>query len=70
MRFFGEDRDFQYGRYRVYSVSPGLAFRSNWQSTDRIELIYTRRFYSNAVDNNPARPLDRNVLALGAYINF
>ena len=70
VRFFGEDRDFQYGRYRVYSVSPGLAFRSNWQSTDRIELIYTRRFYSNAVDNNPARPLDRNVLALGAYINF
>ena len=50
--------------------TPGLAFRSNWQSTDRIELIYTRRFYSNAVDNNPARPLDRNVLALGAYINF
>jgi len=70
LRFFGEDRDFQYGRYRVYSISPGLAFRTNWQSTDRIELIYTRRFYSHAVDDNPARPLDRHVLALGAYINF
>ncbi|MEY2934543.1 MAG: hypothetical protein RL033_5292, partial [Pseudomonadota bacterium] len=49
LRFFGEDRDSQFGRYRVYSVSPGLSFRTNWQSTDRIELIYTRRFYSNAV---------------------
>ena len=70
VRFFGEDRDSQYGRYRVYSISPGLAFRSSWQSTDRIELIYTRRFYSQAVDDNPARPLDHHVLALGAYINF
>lgn len=71
VRFFGEDRDWQFsGRYRVYSVSPGLAFRTNWQSTDRIELIYTRRFYSSSVDDNPARPLDRDVIALGAYINF
>jgi hypothetical protein len=70
VRFFGEDRDSQYGRYQVYSISPGLAFRSSWQSTDRIELIYTRRFYSQAVDDNPARPLDHHVLALGAYINF
>jgi hypothetical protein len=70
LRFFGEDRDFEFGRYRVYSISPGLAFRTNWQSADRIELIYTRRFYSDAVDDNPARPLDQHVLALGAYINF
>ena len=70
LRMFGEDRDSQFGRYRVYSISPGLAFRTNWQSTDRIELVYTRRFYSQVVDDNPARPLDRNVLALGAYINF
>jgi hypothetical protein len=70
LRLYAEDRDFQYGRYRVYSISPGLAFRTNWQSTDRIELIYSRRFYSSAVDDNPARPLDRNVVALGAYINF
>jgi hypothetical protein len=70
LRFFGEDRDFQFGRYQVYSISPGVAFRTDWKSTDRIELIYTRRFYSSAVDDNPARPLDPHVLALGAYINF
>lgn len=70
LRFFGEDRDFQFGRYRVYSISPGISFRTDWQSTDRIELIYTRRFYNSAVDDNPARPLDPSVLALGAYINF
>lgn len=70
LRFFGEDRDSQFGRYKVYSISPGVAFRTDWQSTDRIELIYTRRFYSSAVDDNPARPLDRHVLALGAYITF
>jgi hypothetical protein len=70
LRFFGEDRDFEFGRYRVYSISPGIAFRTDWQSTDRIELIYTRRFYNSDVDRNPARPLDPHVLALGAYINF
>jgi hypothetical protein len=58
------------GRYEVYSISPGLMFRSNWQSSDRIELIYSRRFYSSAVDNNPAQPLDRDVIALGAYLDF
>ena len=57
-------------RWSVYSVSPGLVFRSNWQSTDRIELIYSRRFYSDTVDNNPALPLDRDVVALGAYLDF
>jgi hypothetical protein len=58
------------GRWSVYSVSPGIAFRTNWQSTDRIELIYSRRFYSDTVDNNPAQPLDRDVVALGAYLDF
>jgi len=70
LRFFGEDRDFQFGRYRVYSISPAIAFRTNWQSTDRIELIYTRRFYSDAVNNNSARPYDPDIIALGAYISF
>ncbi len=70
LRFFGEDRDFEFGRYRVYSISPGISFRTDWQSTDRIELIYTRRFYNSDVDDNPARPLDPHVLALGAHINF
>jgi hypothetical protein len=58
------------GRWSVYSISPGLAFRTDWQSTDRIELIYSRRFYGDTVDNNPAEPLDRHVVALGAYIDF
>jgi hypothetical protein len=70
LRSYGESRDSPEGRWEVYSVSPGLSFRSNWQSTDRIELIYTRRFYNDVVDNNPAEPLDRDVLALGAYIEF
>jgi hypothetical protein len=58
------------GRWSVYSVSPGIVFRSNWQSLDRLELIYSRRFYGDAVDNNPAQPLDRDVVALGAYLEF
>jgi hypothetical protein len=69
LRFFGEDRDFQFGRYRVYSISPGIAFRTDWQSNDRIELIYTRRFYNSAVDDNPARPLDPSVLAPYALVD-
>jgi hypothetical protein len=84
LRSYGESRDAiistefdqisgvtaQTGRWSVYSISPGLAFRSNWQSTDRIELIYSRRFYSDTADNNAAAPLDRDVFALGAYIDF
>jgi hypothetical protein len=58
------------GRWSVYSVSPGIVFRTNWQSTDRIELIYSRRFYGDAVDNNSALPLDRDVFALGAFLDF
>ena len=58
------------GRWSVYSVSPGIVFRTNWQSADRLELIYSRRFYGDAVDNNLAQPLDRDVVALGAYLEF
>lgn len=54
----------------IYSISPGIAFRSDWQSQDRIELAYTRRFYNPSVDNNPVRPLDRNVISISAYIGF
>jgi len=70
LRFFAEDRDFQLGRYQVYSIAPAIAFRTDWLSADRIELIYTRRFYSSAVDNNSARPYDPHVIALGGYISF
>jgi hypothetical protein len=58
------------GRWTVYSVNPGIAFHSDWLSTDRIVLLYGRRFYSSIVDNNIAQPLDRNVFTLGGYVTF
>ena len=70
VRSYGESRMSALGRWQVYSVSPGLVFRSDWQSTDRIEIIYTRRFYNDVADNNPAQPLDRDIVSLGAYVDF
>lgn len=67
---FGESRDSNIGRWNVFSLNPGIAFHSDWTSTDRIMFIYDRRFYSGAVDNNSAQPLDRNVFILGGYIQF
>ena len=58
------------GRWAVYSVNPGIAFHSDWLSTDRIVFIYGRRFYSSVVDNNIAMPLDRDVFTLGGYFTF
>ena len=58
------------GRYQVYSLNPGISFRTDWLSTDRIQLIYGRRFYSHAADPNSAQPYDRNMIALGGYITF
>ena len=57
-------------RWTAYNVTPGLAFHSDWQSQDRIELAYSRYFYSRVADNNAARPLDRNVVTLGARLTF
>jgi hypothetical protein len=57
-------------RWSVYSLNPGIAYHTDWLSMDRIELYYGRRFYSGAVDNNPARPLDHHMIALGAYVTF
>lgn len=57
-------------RWVAYNVTPGLAFHTDWQSQDRIELGYSRYFYSKVVDNNTARPLDRNVVTLGARLTF
>jgi hypothetical protein len=57
-------------RASIYSCNPGIAFHANWTSLDRIELIYSRRFYSNAVDNNSAQPLDHHTIVLGGYITF
>lgn len=67
---YGEDRYSHLGRWQVYSLNPGISFRTDWLSTDRIQLIYGRRFYSSAADFNPAQPFDRHMIALGGYITF
>jgi hypothetical protein len=70
LRAYGESRALTQGQYRVLTVSPGITFRSDWQSLDHIDLVYSRLFYSGAVDNNPAAPLDRSVLTLAAGTDF
>jgi hypothetical protein len=67
---YGQSRDGVGGRWETLSVSPGLAFHSDWQSTDRIQLAYSRLAYSSIVDINPSQPLDRDVITCGAYITF
>ncbi len=67
---YGESRGSSFGEWSVYSLNPGIAFHSDWLSTDRIQLIYGRRFYSRAADPNSAQPFDRNMLALGGYFTF
>jgi len=57
-------------RWSTLSLNPGIAYRTNWLSSDRIELYYGRRFYSAAVDNNSAKPLDHHMIALGGYVTF
>jgi hypothetical protein len=58
------------GRWSAFNVTPVLALHSDWLSTDRIELGYSRYFYSDLADNNSARPLDRDVVTLGARLTF
>jgi len=70
LQSYVENRNTAFGRWVAASVSPGIAFHSDWLSTDRIMLAYTRNFYSDAVDNNSALRLDRDVLTLGAYMTF
>lgn len=78
-RVFGESRDATrveitgervMDRSTAYSATLGLALHSDWQSRDRMELAYSRYFYSNLVDNNPVQPLDREVFTLGASVAF
>jgi hypothetical protein len=57
-------------RWACYSINPGIAYHVDWTSLDRIQLIYGRRFYSAAVDNNSAQPLDKHMIALGGYVTF
>jgi hypothetical protein len=54
----------------VYSINPGIALRSTWTSLDRIEIIYSRRFYSTAADFNSAKPLDHHSIVIGGYVTF
>jgi hypothetical protein len=57
-------------RWTTVSLNPGVAYHTGWTSSDRIELYYSRRFYSAAVDNNSAKPLDHHMIALGGYVTF
>jgi hypothetical protein len=70
LRSYGESRDYAQGRWVTVSLTPALEFRSDWQSQDRLVLAYSRLFYSSDVDNNPAQPLDRDVVTIGAYMSF
>jgi hypothetical protein len=72
LQTYGESRasNLGLGRFSVYSLNPGIAYHSNWFSTDRIQLIYSRRYYSSAADPNSAQPLDRDMIALGGYVTF
>jgi hypothetical protein len=78
-RLFGESADTtivdvegdpQKGRWTAFNATLGLALHSDWQSPDRIELAYSRYFYSDFADNNPQQPLDREVFTLGASLAF
>jgi hypothetical protein len=55
---------------RVFSASPGIAFHTDWLSTDRIQIAYSWRWYNDVVDYNPAAPLDRHILTIGGYTTF
>ena len=57
-------------RWSVYSVNPGIAYHADWLSLDRIQLIYGRRFYSAAADNNSGLPYDNHMIVLGGYVTF
>jgi len=67
---YGERRDSNVGPWSVYSLNPGIAYHTDWLTTDRIQVIYSRRYYSAAVDNNSAQPLDRDMIAFGGYVTF
>lgn len=59
-----------FGHSRTFTMTPGLIFRSDWQAPERIEIAYTRHIYNDFVDNNPARPLDTDVVTIGGVISF
>ena len=78
-RLYGESRDSsdydglgnpRRRRWSAFNASLGLALHSDWQSRDRIELAYSRYFYSAFTDGNPVQPLDREMFTLGASLAF
>jgi len=70
VRSYAEKRHMSIGPWRAVIVSPGLVFKSDWQSRDRIELAYSRSFYSRAADINDAEPLDHDIFILGGTMSF
>jgi hypothetical protein len=70
LRFYGQSRYTSDGPWESFSLSPGLAFRPDWQSSFKFELVYTRHFFSDRADANSADPLDRNVISLGGQAEF
>ncbi len=58
------------GKHFDFSVTPGLIFRSDWQAAERIEIAYSRYFYSDFVDAIPEDPRDKHVLTVGASLSF
>lgn len=58
------------GRYSTFNVTPGLLFRTDWLAPERIEIAYSRFFYSDFLDSNPVLPFDRDVLTVGATLSF
>ncbi|MGC4091417.1 MAG: hypothetical protein QM756_26765 [Polyangiaceae bacterium] len=58
------------GRYSTFNVTPGLVFRTDWQAPERLEIAYSRFFYSDYLDSNPYLPFDRDVLTVGATLSF
>lgn len=70
LRAYTEKRHTALGPWYASSVSPGLSFRRDWTSSDRIEIWYSRLFYNSRADENTARPLDRHIIAMGATFEF
>jgi hypothetical protein len=57
-------------KFETYSIMPGIIIRSDWAATDSIQIAYQRRWYGRDTDNNPAYPLDRDVITIGATAQF
>jgi hypothetical protein len=70
LRAYHEKRHTALGPWHASSVSPGLSFRRDWTSSDRIELWYSRHVYNSRADENTARPLDQHIVALGGTFEF